>query len=37
MSRSVKILFVLLGAAAIINGAADLWFRLAVSSATRAP
>ena len=37
MSLKLKILLGLLGAAAVLNGAADLWFRLAISSATGAP
>ena len=37
MSLKLKILLGLLGAAAVFNAAADLWFRVAISGATGAP
>ena len=37
MSRNVKLLLWVLGGAAALNIAADVWFRLAVSTSTSAP
>ena len=37
MSKNVKVLLWVLGSAAVLNVAADIWFRLAVSTSTKAP
>lgn len=37
MSRSLKAVLWVLGSAAVLNVIADLWFRLSISGATRAP